>query len=372
MFSEESRLAIQAWCFTTLTCLLLAQPLLARGSQSQTWDLGTLDSGKEYSTTITAANISCRGKQTFEIKIESADWLRITGPTVLRRISREKQKATEALVDTRGLAPEEYKGRVTISCTTCPPPPKCTQNISDLAVRLVVRDPKGEEALGEKDQGDLTLDKVQGEFKNPTSEPASARGLEIQELSDRNIAATYGSEIGHITLQLQTTEEWAHSKVVDSRGELLSRLSIPLVEGRLAVSNKTGELTFGDGFSRQDLDQRIQSFAILGEATDALQEQMGDEGKDTTLFTLRSHVGMLGLQLEKDGAGLEPEPEIAVFSKGNNCHKACGPGCDWCACFGLICACETNRFCAVHDECCGAWLDFLNCEWDCLVGRGVF
>ena len=103
---------------------------------SGVWRLGTLKIGKVYPTTVTAKNLNCRGRHTFEVSVEGAPWFRITGPSTLSGISPGRSRVTDAEVDLRDAAPGEYRGKVVVRCLTCPPPPKCQQDLTEIDVRV--------------------------------------------------------------------------------------------------------------------------------------------------------------------------------------------------------------------------------------------
>lgn len=100
------------------------------------WDLGTLEAGKVYPTTVTAENVNCKGKHTFEVSVEGASWFRIRGPDALRKIRPGQSKTTDAEVDLTEIQPGEYRSRLEVRCVTCPPPPKCklSKNIFEVLV----------------------------------------------------------------------------------------------------------------------------------------------------------------------------------------------------------------------------------------------
>ena len=126
-----------AWALSSALAGLFAggSPLAADGDR-QVLDYGQLEPGRVYPTTATAVNESCRGAHDFRLEVEGGTWYRITGPTVLGGIRRGEQRSTEVEVDTRGLAPGAHELLLKIRCTTCPPPPKCTQDITEIVVRL--------------------------------------------------------------------------------------------------------------------------------------------------------------------------------------------------------------------------------------------
>lgn len=120
-----------------------AQANPASAPPSRAWNLGSLEAGKVYPTSITAQNISCPGEHTFLVELEDNEWLAVPGDRSLKNLGIGRRQTTEALVDLRGVDPGTYRATILILCTTCPPPPKCTQNITRL--EAVVEVTKGGE-----------------------------------------------------------------------------------------------------------------------------------------------------------------------------------------------------------------------------------
>ncbi len=117
--------------------IMTVDPLtLNKDPADRIWDLGTLEVGKVYPTTVTAQNVNCQGKHTFEVSVEGASWFRVRGPTALRKIRPGQSKTTDAEVDLTEMQPGEYRSKMEVRCVTCPPPPKCTlsKNIFEVVV----------------------------------------------------------------------------------------------------------------------------------------------------------------------------------------------------------------------------------------------
>lgn len=119
-------------------CEATGDPGNPASPSGQIWRLGTLRTGKVYPTTVTARNVDCRGRHNFAVSVEGAPWLRITGPSTLSGIAPGGSRATEAEVDFRDAAPGEYRGKIVVRCLTCPPPPKCRQDLTEIDVLVTV------------------------------------------------------------------------------------------------------------------------------------------------------------------------------------------------------------------------------------------
>ena len=303
-------------------------------SSPTVWDLGVLEPGKVYPTTITAANVSCKGKQTFEIQISDADWLKIEGPAVLRNIKQGKQKVTQALVDVTDLAPGAYRGVVTINCTTCPGPPKCTQNVSTLDVRLVVEE--------------------SGAFHLTRSESGFTADFAWRDWNLRAELRTQGD------VETLTMSEGI-------KGRLLE-VTVPKASSSFSMVDEremAGRLTLGEGFLASDLENQFGMLALVGQAAPRIADEL--DGEDQTVLgqTIRSLPGLLGLRMESE----RMDTVDTIFLVGPNdgrCHGACGIKCNWCSCSARWCVCWVTLFCLAHDSCCGAGREFLDCfpcEW---------
>jgi len=146
--SGLGRLAVRAKRYAPIVvaaCALLAAPqvLAQGGSQGDSaasaapgiWDLGTLSAGRVYDTTFSASNASCPGRHDFEIRVEGAPWLRVTGPARLEDVAAGETKSTAAEVDLTGVAPGAHHGTLAIRCLDCPP--TCNQDLTTFEVRLV-------------------------------------------------------------------------------------------------------------------------------------------------------------------------------------------------------------------------------------------
>lgn len=119
------------------TDLIVFRDAGGEGAGLPIWDLGTLDAGAQYPTTVTARNASCRGRKAFAIEVEAAPWLRVTGDERLTGIRRGQEKTTTAVVDLRDVAPGSYRGVLRVRCEDCPA--DCREDIEAMEVRLVVR-----------------------------------------------------------------------------------------------------------------------------------------------------------------------------------------------------------------------------------------
>ena len=140
MSTRSTSMALLSCASLGLFGLFSPVVLLARDANVKTtlWELGTLVEGATYNTQVNVANVSCQGEHTFEVIIENAPWLKLTGPAVLSGIGIGATRTTGGLVDLRGLAPGNYEGLVAIRCLTCPPPPRCIQGVSNLRVTVKI------------------------------------------------------------------------------------------------------------------------------------------------------------------------------------------------------------------------------------------
>lgn len=123
-----------------LTSLLAPSLMAAEGpdTSATVWNLGSLEVGKRYPTSITATNVSCRGRHDFRVEIVDTPWLQLGGSDTLQRIAVGQSKSVKALVDTGTLSVGPHHGRVRVVCLNCPPPPACTQNIVDIDVQMTI------------------------------------------------------------------------------------------------------------------------------------------------------------------------------------------------------------------------------------------
>ena len=318
------------------------------------WDLGTLDGAKSYPTTITAANLSCRGRHSFSISVVDAPWLKLVGPAVLEKISIGESKVSEAVVDPRGLGAGEYQGRVVIRCTSCPPPPKCQQNLSELEVRMKV-------AAGPA-----------GSTERPEIPREESDSFDVKDRSQGGLVAEYRFRGRTLTVELRRAEGKAQFIARDDALGEIVRMKIP--EPVASFSTKeafqgAGELVIGEGFRRARADEQLTVLTLIERASHFVEQELKGVEPESTIAAFRAASKFVVIRMESGGGEDDAQFIIAVGPNDGRCHGACGPGCDWCACYSRWCACEVNLFCYVHDSCCGAWSDFFNCgpcTWEAL------
>jgi hypothetical protein len=111
----------------------------APGQSSNVWNLGTLQSGMTYPTSITVQNVSCKGKHKFTFTVANSAWLKAAVPKTLKSVQMGESRIVYLLIDLRNVPPGEYDSKIAIKCTSCPPPPKCVQDVSLLVAHLVVK-----------------------------------------------------------------------------------------------------------------------------------------------------------------------------------------------------------------------------------------
>ncbi len=108
------------------------------GQDGAVWNLGEL-APRAYPSTLTAVNESCPGDHDFHISLEgeAADFIIITGPTILTDIPPGASKTSDVVVNLRRMTPGPHnEGVVVVRCVDCPP--ICTQDYEELAVHLTV------------------------------------------------------------------------------------------------------------------------------------------------------------------------------------------------------------------------------------------
>jgi len=131
-------------------CLIASLPAAAEeGQQGAVWDLGTQLAGARRATTVSAVNVSCRGKRDFEIEIEgqASRFLQITGSTLLEKIGRGETRTTPAVLDLNGVPAGVYnEGAIVVRCINCPA--NCRQDYTRIAVHLTVTAPGDSSAPG--------------------------------------------------------------------------------------------------------------------------------------------------------------------------------------------------------------------------------
>lgn len=332
-------------CLVAISCLGSPCAASTPPDSPAVWDLGTLDGTKTYPTTITAANLSCRGRHTFAISIVDTPWLRLAGPAVLEKISMGESKVSDAVVDPRGLRAGEYRGRIEIRCTSCPPPPKCQQNLSELEVRMRV----GAGAAGKMEQ--------------PESPREEGESFTVKDRS-QGLVAEYGFRGRTLTIEFRRAGGKAEFSARDAVLGEVFRLRIP--EPAPAFLSKeafegAGNLAIGEGFRRAKVNEQVTVLALIDRASRLAEEELKGVEPESTTVAFRAVSRFIAVKMEGGGGQGEPQYIIAVGPNDGRCHGACGPGCGWCACSARWCACEINLFCYAHDSCCGAWEDFFNC-----------
>lgn len=184
-----------------IASLLSASAVVSQQEGAQ-WDLGRLEPGKAYPTTVTAANASCRGKHDFKITVEgdAARFISITGPDTLTRIGRGESKETAALVDLREAPPGSYEGTVRVRCTTCPA--NCTEDFRDLHVQFVVNGPGGSApALASSGGGDSTRTRV----RNPCPDDLSPCDELLRKAQELESAASAAESLA---IRAAADQEW--------------------------------------------------------------------------------------------------------------------------------------------------------------------
>ena len=108
------------------------------GQDGAVWNLGEL-APRAYPSTLTAVNESCPGDHDFHISLEgeAADFIIITGPTILTDIPPGGSKTSDVVVNLRRMTPGPHnEGVVVVRCVDCPP--ICTQDYEELTVHLTV------------------------------------------------------------------------------------------------------------------------------------------------------------------------------------------------------------------------------------------
>lgn len=161
--------------------LLLAAPLAPTWAEPSDleetlWDLGTLEAGKVYPTTVAAVNNSCPGAHTVTIQLHGAPWLRVTGPKQFDGLRPGDSRTSPAELDTRGLTTGLYEGWIRLRCTTCPPPPRCYQNIG--LVHVVFRIPGILERLGPGGDTTTSIEAPPSGDTAPPEEPCETTEVE--------------------------------------------------------------------------------------------------------------------------------------------------------------------------------------------------
>ena len=145
---RRTRLAAAALLMGVLAPILAAGDEPA-GQQGSIWNLGSHPTGMRGATTVTAANVSCKGKRDFQIEVEgeARRFLEIVGPTRLNNIARGQSKDTPAVLDLNGVAPGVYnQGALLVRCLNCPA--SCRQDYTRIQIHLTVTGTPGGSAPG--------------------------------------------------------------------------------------------------------------------------------------------------------------------------------------------------------------------------------
>lgn len=344
MFDFRRRI-LPAFLISWALCL---GPVEATGpAETRELNLGTFSAGARFTTVIAAHNVSCKGKHDFEIVVRDTAWLTTAGSGTLTRIRKGSRKSTNLVVDLAGLAPGSHRGRVEVRCITCPPPPKCYQNLTSLDLVVNVR-----EAVVAQDPATTPSDPA---FK--------------LERFQGGFIARYHSLGGEILTELHRVGEESVVRVdMPTLGNLVELTIAPPASSFSIVDepDRASRLVLGTGFLSAGLEEQARILSLLSESTAAILPELVGEESEPVLHAIESIPYFVGLRLER--GDVEKEEHIIMVGRNDGtCHGACGPGCDWCLCSTRWCACEVNLFCLAHDSCCGAWRDFFNCfpcRWD--------
>ncbi|MEM8963204.1 MAG: hypothetical protein AAGD38_17095 [Acidobacteriota bacterium] len=117
---------------------LPAEFLSSRGNaKGPDWHIGTFENETTVQRRVVAKNISCPGKHTFEVDVDATPWMEVEIGRTLEDIPVGGSKEARLEVDVASLPPGEHYGLMMIGCTTCPPPPECTQSGRRLLVRVI-------------------------------------------------------------------------------------------------------------------------------------------------------------------------------------------------------------------------------------------
>lgn len=114
-------------------------------SSAQPWDAGTQYPDKELTSNLTITN-DCKKTHSFSITVE-APFLSLKGVTHVM-VPGKKSVNLPAVFDTRGMAPGDYTGLVTVLCLDCEEVPPCVQNRKDIAPHVTIIAPPGPTPIG--------------------------------------------------------------------------------------------------------------------------------------------------------------------------------------------------------------------------------
>ena len=169
------------------------------GQEGAVWNLGEL-APRAYPSTVTAVNESCPGPHDFHVSLEgeAAEFIIITGPTLLTDISPGGSKTSDVIVNLRTMAPGPHnEGRVVVRCVDCPP--SCSQDYDVLTVHLTVlgdaSSPPRDASPGDTDSPwngiDLTLlDPTVAVATGQTSGPPAARESPYRWINPNALGST--------------------------------------------------------------------------------------------------------------------------------------------------------------------------------------
>lgn len=338
-----------------ISCILGLSPLqAAEPAEVVELSLGTHSPGARFTTAIAAHNVSCKGRHDFQLVLRDASWLTWPGSSDLKGIRKGKKKSTKVVVDTAGLPPGTHRGVVEVQCITCPPPPKCFQDRTAVELVLSIRATQHVDTDG----------RLGG--------PGSPNETELQfNRNQRGFVARYRSEGREVVTEMVRERDHSIVRVdIPTIGNLLE-LTVPPVASFSMVDepDRVSRLTLGPGFRGVQLEEQTKLLVLLSQSTAVLVPKLVGEEDDVTIHMIEAIPHFVGMQLEQDDME-KIDQIIMVGLNDGKCHGACGPGCSWCFCRSLLCACEVNDFCYWHDSCCGAWLEFFNCrpsslcDWD--------
>ena len=103
-------------------------------------DFGARFKGGPYKTTIFVTNASCPGTHSVQMELQSAPWLRITGPNPVT-VAEGETVIVDAELNLNATTLGVKNGRIQFTCLTCKPP--CEQSVTTqtLTVTVLEREP---------------------------------------------------------------------------------------------------------------------------------------------------------------------------------------------------------------------------------------
>jgi hypothetical protein len=213
------------------------------GQQGAVWNLGELAPGA-YPSTVTAVNESCPGAHDFHVSLqgEAAEFIKITGPTVLLGIPPGGNKTSDVVFDLRGLPPGPHnEGMIAVRCVDCPI--TCSQDYDLLAVHLTITgDANSAPAIettpdplwGGIDLTSLSPDQVTP--SNGASEVPDLRWIvpealplmtTVQDALDQGLAALQFTGTGHAAGQIFIVEITRNAETPFEMGFPLGSVIVP-------------------------------------------------------------------------------------------------------------------------------------------------